>query len=176
MPLIPLFAVLAGIVVFIISIPFLLVLRYRLGVARRPGRAWIATINVVSLLASAALFIWMAALTNFWVPNAFRYSLIGFIAGILLGLLGLKLTRWEATSRVLYYTPSRSLVLLITLAVSTRLLYGLWRIWHAWRTTGADHSWLASAGIAGSMAVGAVVLAYYLTYFAGVRVRIARSR
>jgi hypothetical protein len=175
MPLIPLFAVLVGIVAFIISIPFLLVLRYRLGVARRPARAWIATINVFSLLASAALFIWMAALTNFWVPNAFRYSLIGFIAGILLGLLGLKLTRWEPAPRALYYTPSRSLVLLITLAVSARLLYGLWRIWHAWRTTGAEHSWLASAGIAGSMAVGALVLGYYLTYFAGIRWKTSTS-
>ena len=172
MPLIPLFAVLIGIVVFIISIPFLLVLRYRLGVARRPARRWIATVNVFSLLASAALFIWVAAMTNFWVPNAFRYSLIGFITGVLLGLLGLRLTRWEPTPRALYYTPSRALVLLITLAVSARLLYGLWRIWHAWRTTGTDSSWLASAGIPGSMAVGALVLGYYFTYFAGVRWRL----
>jgi hypothetical protein len=168
MPLVPLLAVLIGIVAFIFAIPFLLVLRYRLGVARRPARAWIATINVLALFVSAALFIWVAALTNFWVPNAFRYSLIGFIAGVLLGLLGLKLTRWEPTPRALYYTPSRALVLLITLAVSARLLYGLWRIWHAWRTTGAEDSWLASAGIAGSMAVGALVVGYYFTYFAGV--------
>ena len=172
MPLVPLLAVLIAIVAFIISIPFLLVLRYRLGVARRPARRWIATMNVLSLLASAALFIWVAAMTNFWVPNAFRYSLIGFITGVLLGLLGLRLTRWETTSRALYYTPSRALVLLITLAVSARLLYGLWRIWHAWRTTGADDSWLASAGIPGSMAVGALVIGYYFTYFAGVRLRL----
>src|ERR1044072_4855341 len=172
MPLVPLLAVLIGIVVFIISIPFLLVLRYRLGVARRPARRWIATTNLLSLLASAALFIWVAAMTNFWVPNAFRYSLIGFITGVLLGLLGLRLTRWETTSRALYYTPSRALVLLITLAVSARLLYGLWRIWHAWRTTGADDSWLASAGIPGAMAVGALVIGYSFTYFAGVRLRL----
>jgi hypothetical protein len=177
MPLVPLLAVLIGIVAFIISIPFLLVLRYRLGVARRPARVWIVTINVLSLLASTALFLWVAALTNFWVPNAFRYSLIGFVTGVLLGMLGLRLTRWERTPRALYYTPSRSLVLLITLAVSVRLLYGLWRIWHAWRSTGADDSWLASAGIPGSMAVGALVLGYYFTYFAGVGWRIsARGR
>jgi hypothetical protein len=176
MPLVPLFAVLVGIVVFILSIPFLLVVRYRLGVARRPARRWIATVNMVSLLGSAALFLWVAALTNFWVPNAFRYSVIGFLAGVLLGLLGLKLTRWEPTARALYYTPSRSLVFLITLAVSMRLLYGLWRIWHVWRTSGADHSWLASAGIAGSMGVGALVIGYYLTYFAGVRWRLASTQ
>ncbi len=175
MPLIPLFAVLVAIVAFILSIPFLLVLRYRLGVARRPARRWIATLNLLSLLASAALFLWVAAMTNFWVPNAFRYSLIGFITGVLLGLLGLTLTRWEPTHRALYYTPSRWLVLLVTLAVTARLLYGLWRIWHAWRTTGPDHSWLASAGIPGSMAVGALVLGYYFTYFAGVRWKIRQD-
>lgn len=172
MPLVPLLAIVIAIVGFVLAIPFLLVLRYRLGVARRPARRWIATVNVLSLLTSAALFVWVAAMTNFWVPNAFRYSIIGFITGVLLGLLGLKLTRWEPTARALYYTPSRALVLLITLAVSARLLYGLWRIWHAWRTTGADSSWLASAGIPGSMAVGALVVGYYFTYFAGVRLRL----
>lgn len=174
MPLVPVFAILIAIVFFIISIPFLLIMRYRLGVARRPARRWIATVNVLSLSGSVALLLWVAALTNFWVPNALRYSLIGLISGVLLGLLGLKATRWEPTPRVLYYTPNRWLVLLITLAVSARLIYGLWRIWHAWRTTGPDNSWLASAGIAGSMAVGAVVLGYYFTYFAGVRWRVRK--
>jgi hypothetical protein len=174
MPLVPLLAILIGIVVFIISIPFLLVVRYRLGVARRPARRWVASINVLSLLVSAAVFLWIAAVTNFWVPNAFRYSLIGFLTGVLLGLLGLKLTRWEPTHRSLYYTPNRWLVLLVTLAVSVRLLYGLWRIWHVWRTSGHDSSWLASAGIPGSMAVGALVLGYYLAYFTGVRWRIGK--
>lgn len=171
MPLIPILAAWIAIFVVILATPFLLIIRFRLGVARRPARRWIATINVVSLLASVSLFVWIAALTNSWVPNAFRYSLTGLIAGVLLGMLGLKMTRWEATARALYYKPNRWLVLLITIAVTARLLFGLWRIWHAWRTTGHDGSWLASAGIPGSMAVGALVLGYYLSYFAGVLLR-----
>lgn len=169
MPFIPILAVLLLVLLFVAATPFLLIIRFRLGVARRPARRWIATMNVISLLASAAFFLWLAALTNSWVPNAFRYSLIGLIAGVLLGMLGLKVTRWELTARSPYYTPNRWLVLLITVAVTTRLLFGLWRIWHAWRTTGHDGSWLASAGIPGSMAVGALVLGYYLAYFIGVR-------
>ena len=171
-PFIPILAVLLLALVFIAATPFLLIIRFRLGVARRPARRWIATINILSLLASTALFLWIAALTNSWVANAFRYSLIGLISGVLLGLLGLTLTRWELTPRALYYTPNRWLVLLITVAVAARLLYGFWRIWHAWRTTGDDTSWLASAGVPGSMAVGALLLGYYLTYFAGVRWRL----
>jgi hypothetical protein len=171
-PLIPFAAALLLILFFVLATPFLLILRYRIGIARRPARPWIATINLMSLLTSAALFLWIAAMTNFWVPNAFRYSVIGFIAGVLLGLLGVQLTRWDRTEHALYYKPNRWLVLLVTLAVAARLLYGVWRIWHAWRTTGSDSSWLAHAGIPGSMGVGALVLAYYLTYFAGIRWRL----
>ena len=156
-------------VALVLATPFLLYLRYRTGTMRRRGRKWVANVNLASLGLSAALLVWVAALTTFWVPHAFTYSLAGLAAGSLLGLLGLALTRWAMTSRGLHYTPNRWLVLLVTLAVVTRLLYGLWRIWHAWRAAPSDGSWLASAGVAGSMAVGAVVVGYYLVYFAGVR-------
>ena len=83
-------------------------------------------------------------------------------------------TRWEETPRALYYTPNRWMIMIITLAVTARLLYGVWRIWHGWRTSGSDTSWLEAAGIAGSLAIGAVVLGYYVTYLAGVRWRLRR--
>jgi len=158
----------------VFPMPLLLVLRYRAGTMRRRGRKWAATFNLLSLLVSAALFLWVAAMTTLWVPKAFTYSLAGFAGGCLLGLLGLALTRWEPTPQALYFTPNRPLVLLLTLAVTARLLYGLWRIWHAWRDAGTNDSWLATAGIAGSMAVGAIVIGYYLTYSAGVRWRLRR--
>jgi hypothetical protein len=161
--------VLLMVIALVLAMPFLLYLRYRTGTMRRRGRKWVANINLASLGLSAALLVWVAALTTFWVPRAFSYSLAGLAAGSLLGLLGLVSTRWEMTSRGLHYTPNRGLVLLVTLAVVTRLLYGLWRIWHAWRAAPSDGSWLASAGVAGSMAVGAVVVGYYLVYFTGVR-------
>ena len=172
MPLIHFLAALLVIFLLVLSTPFLLVVRYRVGVARRPARRWVATINLISLLISAALFIWVAALTNFWVARAFGYSMIGFLSGSLLGLLGLALTRWEKTGAAVYYTPNRWLVLLVTLAVFSRMLYGFWRIWHAWHSSGHDSSWLASAGIPGSMAMGALVIGYYFTYFAGVAWRL----
>jgi hypothetical protein len=157
------------VVALVLATPFLLYLRYRTGTMRRRGREWVANVNLASLGLSAALLVWVAALTTFWVPHAFSYSLAGLLAGSLLGFLGLALTRWEMTPRGLHYTPNRWLVLLVTLAVITRLLYGLWRLWHAWRAAPSDGSWLASAGVAGSIAVGALVVGYYLAYFAGVR-------
>jgi len=64
-------------------------------------------------------------------------------------------------------------VLLVTLVVAARVLYGVWRSWHAW-TAGLD-AWSAF-GLAQSMAAGAVVLGYYLTYWLGVRHRLVAHR
>lgn len=172
MPLLPFVLAFLVVIALVLAMPLLLVLRYRTGTTRRRGRRWVATVNLVSFLLSAGLFIWVAALTSFWIPKAFVYSLLGLLGGCLLGLLGLFLTRWEKSAQALHFTPNRWLVLLLTLAVTTRLLYGLWRIWHAWRAARPDDSWLAAAGVAGSMAVGAVVLGYYLIYSAGVRWRL----
>jgi len=171
-PIIPLIVALLVVCGLVLAAPLLLLLRYRAGTARRLARPWVSTVNLVSLLISAAFFIWVAALTNFWVPRAFSYSLAGMLSGCLLGLIGLVATRWEKTPAAIYYTPNRWLVLLITVAVAARMIYGFWRIWHAWQTTAHDTSWLAAARIPGSMAVGALVIGYYLTYFAGVRSRL----
>jgi fructose-specific phosphotransferase system IIC component len=103
-----------------------------------------------------------------------RYSLFGFMGGCLLGLLGLGVTHWEETPQALHYTPNRWLILIITLVVTARLLYGIWRIWHAWRASGSDTSWLQTAGVAGSLALGAIMLGYYATYSAGLRWRLGR--
>ena len=74
MPLVPFLAALLLVFLLVLSTPFLLVVRYRMGMARRPARRWIATTNAVSLFVSAGFFLWIAALTNFWVPRAFTFS------------------------------------------------------------------------------------------------------
>ncbi|MEY2494041.1 MAG: hypothetical protein QOJ45_533 [Verrucomicrobiota bacterium] len=172
MPLIPFILAFLVIAALVLAMPVLLVLRYRAGTARRLGRKWVSTVNLVSMIASTGLFLWVAAITSLWIPRALTYSLVGLTGGCLLGLLGLILTHWEKTPQALHYTPNRWLALFLTLAVTARLLYGFWRVWHAWHTTGPDAAWLATAGIAGSMAVGAAVLGYYLTYAGGVRCRL----
>ena len=170
--IIPLAVALFVLLALVITMPLSLVLRYRAGKARRLGRRWIATLNLLAMALSAGIFLWAAAITSFWIPNAFTYSLFGLIGGGILGLVGLALTRWEEMPQALCYTPNRWLILVITLAVTMRLLYGLWLIWQSWGARGPDTSWVAAAGVAGSLAVGAIVLGYYLTYSAGVRWRL----
>jgi hypothetical protein len=159
-----------------VLIPLSLVQRYRTGTARRMGRRWLATINVAGLALSAGLFLASAAVTSVWVSGAFTSALAGLLGGCMLGLLGLAMTKWEPTTQSVYYTPNRWLVLAITLVVVSRMVYGMWRVWHAWQARVGETSWLASSGVAGSLAVGGVALGYYLTYWGGVRRRLPRRR
>ena len=161
----------ALIVAPVVLMPVSLVLRYRAGVARRQARGWVTAINIGALALSAGLFLCGAALTSLWVPHAFTYSLLGFLGGFALGIIGLWLSRWEHGAEALHYTPNRWLVLAVTLLVTARILYGFWRGYHTLRYGAGDTPWTTAFGIAGSMAAGAVVLGYYLSYWMGLRRR-----
>jgi hypothetical protein len=167
-------ALVAGLAFVVLMLPLSLFLRYRAGTARRQARGWVAAINAAAVWLSATLLVAAAAVTSAWVPGALTYTLAGLGLGCLLGLFGLWSSRWEVTPRALHYTPNRWLILAIMLVVTSRLLYGFWRAWHTWRAAFDGTSWIASAGVAGSMAAGAVVLGYYLAYWTGLRRRILR--
>jgi hypothetical protein len=156
-----------------ILMPLSLVQRYRVGTSRRRVRGWLALANIAAMAFAVVFFLTVTAAVGLWVPGAFTSSLAGLAAGAVLALLGLWLTRWEPTTQGLHFTPNRWLVLGITLLVTARILYGLWRAWHAWRLGLDDGTWFAAAGVAGSFAAGALVLGYYLTYWVGVRRRLA---
>lgn len=175
MPLLLVLLVLLGVMLLVaLMIPLSLVGRYRAGKARRRARGWMATVNIVSLLLSAFVFLTAAALTTYWVPRALPWSAAGLGTGMVVGLIGLAITRWEPAGEALHYTPNRWLVLALTLLVTARILYGFWRGWHAWREAPGEGSWLAALGIETSMAAGGVVIGYYLLYFAGLRWRLRR--
>jgi hypothetical protein len=165
-----LFAILAAIAL----LPLTIIQRYRVGTSRQLARGWLITINLFGMAVSTLLFVIGAAMTNIWVPRAFVYTLAGLAVGFALGLLGLALTRWEITPRSVHYTPSRLLVLGITMIVTARLFYGLWRGWHGWRVAAEGTDWLATSGVAGALGAGAVVLGYYVVYWLGIRRRIRR--
>lgn len=160
-------------------LPLSLVQRYRVGTARRVARGWLAAVNVVTIALSTVVFLAGALFANLWIPRAFVSALAGLGGGGLLGLVALRLSRWESTRDTLHYTPSRWPVLLVIAAVVSRLAFGLWRGWHAWQDAPDAVAWIVASGAAGSLAAGAVVLGYQLSYWAGVRrrfVRHARSR
>lgn len=146
-------------IALIVLTPLTLVQRYRVGSARKQARPWLATFGLVMMAASTIFFLAGAAITSFWIQDAFAGALAGVGAGIALGMVGVLLTRWEAKPGSLHYTPNKWLVLAVTLIVSARLIYGLSR------------SQLATAE---SLAAGGVVVGYYLGFAAALRWRIRR--
>ena len=164
-----------------------LALRYRAGTARRQARRWAATMNVWMTSISAVLFLAFTFLMSFfWLgPNSLRFALTGMSIGAVLGLLGFVLTRWEVDPEGgIFYTPSRWLALLITFAITARVLYGWWRATHHNNGSGVDIPtpgdpqhwyWLTTAsGTQLSLAVAAGLIGYYLVYAIGVRFRLGR--
>ncbi|HEY0140214.1 MAG TPA: DUF1453 domain-containing protein [Thermoanaerobaculia bacterium] len=177
MPFIALALVLVFLLIFVvIMLPLSIAIRFRASSTRRRAWGWMVTLNLGAACISAAVLLVTAAVSNAWIPNTFLYSLIGLTCGFVLGLLGLASSRWETTPAGLHYTPNRWLILLLTLVVTARILYGFWRAWHALQTTPAGESWIAHSGAAGSMAAGATVLGYYAVYWAGVRRKVRRHR
>ena len=169
MPLILLpLAILIVVTVSVLIVPWSIVQRYRAGTSRRMARAWVALINFFGVGFSAGVFLVSMAAISFWIPRAFTYSALGFAGGCALGLIGLWVTSWEQSSGALHYTPNRWLVLAITLTVGVRLCYGLWRTWQAWHAAPSSETWVAASGFTGSLAAGAMVLGYYIIFWAGV--------
>jgi len=151
-----------------------LALRYRAGTARRQGRRWIASLNVWMNSLSAVFFLSFSFLISFWLGTAFRFALLGMCFGAILGLLGLAITRWESQPEGLFYTPSRWLALLVTLAIAARFVYGWWHATHSGSSAPSEQRWLMTAsGTELSLAVAAGSIAYYLVYSIGVRLRVA---
>jgi hypothetical protein len=160
--------------VVITLMPLVLIQRYRAGSARRQARPWAATLTIVAMTLSAAFFLVSTAVTTIWFPGALGGAMAGMAIGIGLGGLGLALTRWDATVRSLHYTPNRWLVLLLTLLVSARIVYGLFRSFQAARAGLSGEATLDAFGVPESLAVGAIVIGYHLAYSVALRWRIAR--
>jgi len=160
---------LAGVVLLSLAV------RYRAGTARRQARRWIASLNVWVTSFSAVFFLSFTLLLSFWIESAFRFALIGMAFGGILGLVGLAMTRWESQPEGLFYTPSRWLALLVTLAIAGRFVYGWWRATHSGSSALGDQHWLITAsGTQLSLAVAAGLIGYYLLYSIGVRLRLTR--
>lgn len=174
MPLLALGLVVLVLLIAIALTPLALLQRYRAGTMRRRGRRWIATLNIVTLAISAAMLLSSAAATSLWVPWTLTYTAAGLGSGAILGVVGLALTRWEPGAQAVYYTPNRWLVLGVTLIVAARVLWGFVRGWLTWRAGVEGAPLLVAAGVAGTMAAGAVVVGYYLLFWVGVRSRVKR--
>jgi hypothetical protein len=154
--------------------PVLLIQRYRAGTSRRPARQWLVILAVISTGLSALFLLLSSAFTNIWVSNAFGDTAIGLACGCVLGVVGLLITKWEATPRSLHYTPNRWMVLVITLFIAGRILFGLYRAGVAAESGMTGGEVAGAFGVAESLGAAGLVIGYYLAYNTGVIWRIRR--
>ena len=154
--------------------PLILIQRYRAGKARRLARPWAVTLNLAVMAFSAVFFLVSAAVTTIWIPRAFTGAAAGLLAGLLLGAVGLAMTRWEYGASAMHYTPNSWLVLFVTLIVSARVVYGLIRSFAVAQAGMSGAALVTAFGVPESLAAGATVIGYYLAYNAGLRWRIRR--
>ncbi|MES2859568.1 MAG: DUF1453 domain-containing protein [Pseudomonadota bacterium] len=168
MPLLLLPVLLVGLVLlWLLLLPLLLLQRYRLGRTRQRAVGWMAGANAWLLLLSAMLLLAGAWLGQRWIADGLSFTAAGLAAGLLLGLLGVRLSTFEATAKGLFHTPNHWLVVLLTLAVAVRIALGLWQGWLHVRAGGEVHGLLAEQG--SLFALGALLLGYHLAYAWGLR-------
>lgn len=171
--LIPLLALLLA-ALWLVLLPWSLWMRYRGGRARRRARGWVVRTNAWVLAASVPLFLAGAWIATRWQPQALVDAVVGLLLGVLAGIVGLWLTRFERHARDLYYTPNRWLVLLLTSVVASRILGGAWMAWR--HAAGAASTGLASWLEAGAWSgIAGLLLGYALATTWGLRARLPRG-
>ena len=155
-----------------VLVPIGLWQRYRLGKSRRRALPWLTRLNVWLLLISTGVFFFSAWIAGYWVDAALAFAAAGLVIGLLLGIVGLSLTVFQLEPAGLFFTPNRWIVLGLTLIVAARIGYGVVRAWQVWQDA-ADTAWLAQQG--SLLAVGGLVLGYYVMFWWGVRRRLRQT-
>lgn len=175
MPLLLPLLLIGFVLVWALLLPLALFQRYRRGRARKRARGWAVRFNAWLMLVSVLVFAGMAWLAGHWIEAALSYAVGGLALGVVIGIIGLWLTRFEFAEShrgLLVYTPNRWLVLGLTVLVALRIGYGLLHGWQWMRGEGDAVVWLAQQG--SLLAVGGVLLGHYLAYAWGLRRRLPR--
>jgi len=171
-PVVLLLAVVVLVVALLaLLLPFSLWARYRSGRARRRAQGWVVRANAWLFLLSVPLFLLPAWLASHWWPQAGRDALLGLLAGVALGAIGLLLTRFEHDAEGFHFTPNRWVVLALIGVIVARIVAGLWLAlgpvlgYHTELVGG----WLRGGGWLG---IAGLLLGYHGSYAWGLRARL----
>lgn len=156
-------AIVIALAVTALLLPLSLLQRFRLGRARRQVRGWLVAVNLWSTLLSAVIFAVFATVAGIWWPGVWLHAPLGFAGGLLLGVLGARLSRFESTPAGLFYQPNAWLVWALALLVVARVSAAVIQTWRG-VSSGAPwpaHGWMSHASL---LAVAGVLLGYALAY------------
>lgn len=159
---------------WVVLLPLSLWQRYRYGRSRRMARGWLLAFNAWSLLVSVALFGVVSAFGLIWWPDSLVGAGLGLLAGSVLGLLGVWLTRWEVAPQGVFYQPNAWLALLLVAIVAGRIVLGLVQMVQYWRADSMPATHALLSGHGSLLAVAGLLLGYYLVYAWCVKWRVTR--
>lgn len=137
--------------------------RMRRSIDRQPLRRIRCVISIVVLSTmSLALFI-----ASQFMPKLISGIGAGLLCGALLGLVGLRLTKFEITEEGRFYTPDKRIGLALTLLFVIRLIYRFWilRIF-----VGAAHTPPPPFKSALTYLIFGLLAGYYIVYHIGLLV------
>lgn len=149
---------------------------YRAGSARRPDGAWASTLLVLCCAVAIVLLTVVGIAVTRWAPSVLQTSLLALGVGVLLGGLGLSLSGWETRGGQMYFLPDAWVGMALSAIVIARLGFGASRAWHAWLSWGGESVWLSVAALPGTFAAAMLLAGFGVTFWGGVRVRIARRQ
>lgn len=144
--------------------------RVRRNIGQQPfqPRRLIFRIALFSLIcAGMVLFAWPDAHSLFAVGG-------GWLAGVLLGFIGLRHTRFEVNDKKQFYTPNTYLGIGISLLLVARVIYRLTQ-WNA-GSIAFNESSATSMRSPLTLLIFGLLAGYYLVYFGGVFVRCRRLK
>ncbi|WP_368564052.1 DUF1453 domain-containing protein [Pseudoxanthomonas sp. UTMC 1351] len=163
----------AMLVLWLVLLPLSLWQRYRYGKARRMARPWLVTFNAWGLLLSVIVFFVISAISEVWWPASLSYAAAGAGIGVIVGGLGLAITRFDITPQGLFYRPNPWLTLALTLLIAGRIVMGFVQVYRQW-PGGEAERFLAALDHASLLSVAGLLLGYYLAYAWGLRWRLTR--
>jgi hypothetical protein len=163
--------VLVVVLLALVLLPVSLWARYRSGRARRRAQGWVVRVNAWLFVLSVVVFLLSAWLASLWLPQALRDAVLGLVAGIAFGGIGLWATRFEYDSEGFHFTPNRWVVLALVLVVAGRIAAGLWLSIATMRGVAVpfDAGWLQGGGWLG---IAGLLLGYHGCYAWGLRARL----
>lgn len=157
--------------------PLALWQRYRLGKARRRALPWVVALNAWASGVSLPLFVLAAWIGAQWIAGAAANALAGLLAGGLVGLLGLRLARFEREGAQLHVTPHPAIVLGLTVLVAARVLLAAGQAWHrAWHDAPLPLPWPWLADPASLWAMAGLLLGCHAVQAWGLRRRMRALR
>jgi hypothetical protein len=107
----------------------------------------------------------LLALGSLQYPVALAWLAGGLVAGILLAVYGLRLTRFERTEQGLFYTPNLYLGTALSLLLIGRILYRIIEVYAGGAPSAADLSHFARSPA--TLAIFGTLAGYYVAYAIG---------